>query len=165
MVPPPADMDKGSVRTLVLSSLADTQAFGRLLGQIAQPGDVICLDGDLGAGKTTLTQAIALGLGVGLGDYVTSPSFAILHEYHGRIPLYHMDFYRLTDSADIEDLGLDEYFFLSGLAVLEWSERAGDLVPPTRLKITMTTQSDESRLLTCDLGTGSWQERWSKLSL
>ncbi len=163
MVAPPADMDKGTVRTLVLSSLDETLVFGRLLGTIAQAGDVICLDGDLGAGKTTLTQAIALGLEVGPGDYVTSPSFAILHEYQGRIPLYHMDFYRLTDSADIEDLGLVEYFFLSGLAVLEWCERAGDLVPPSRLKITMTTRPDESRLLTCDLGTGPWQEKWSSL--
>jgi tRNA threonylcarbamoyladenosine biosynthesis protein TsaE len=161
MVAPLADMDKGTVRTLVLSSLDETLAFGRFLGKIAQPGDVICLDGDLGAGKTTLTQAIAHGLEVPSDDYVTSPSFAILHEYQGRIPLYHMDFYRLTDSADIEDLGLDEYFFLSGLAVLEWSERAGDLVPATRLKITMITQPDESRLVTCDLGAGPWQERWS----
>jgi tRNA threonylcarbamoyladenosine biosynthesis protein TsaE len=158
-------MGKKMVQTLLLPSLADTLSFGRLLGQAAQSGDVICLDGDLGAGKTTLTQAIALGLEVPAGDYVTSPSFAILHEYHGRLPLYHMDFYRLTDSADIEDLGLDEYFFLSGLAVLEWCERAGDLVPTTRLKITMTTQPDESRLLTCDLGTGSWQERWPSLPL
>lgn len=160
-----ADMDKGTVRTLVFSSLDETLAFGRLLGKIAQPGDVICLDGDLGAGKTTLTQAIAHGLEVPSDDYVTSPSFAILHEYQGRIPLYHMDFYRLTDSADIEDLGLDEYFFLSGLAVLEWSERAGDLIPATRLKITMITQPDESRLVTCDLGAGPWRERMSKLSL
>ena len=150
---------------ILLKTLADTMAFGRLLGQTAQPGDVICLDGDLGAGKTTLTQAIAQGLEVPADEYVTSPSFAILHEYQGRIPLYHMDFYRLTDAADIQDLGLDEYLFLSGLAVLEWCERAGDLVPATRLKITMTTLPDESRLLICDPGVGSWQERWQNLQL
>lgn len=153
------------MKTILLKTLADTLAFGRLLGQAAQPGDVICLDGDLGAGKTTLTQAIAQGLEVPADEYVTSPSFAILHEYQGRIPLYHMDFYRLTDAADIQDLGLDEYLFLSGLAVLEWCERAGDLVPATRLKITMTTLPDESRLLTCDPGVGSWQERWLNLQL
>lgn len=150
------------MKTILLKTLADTLAFGRLLGQAARPGDVICLDGDLGAGKTTLTQAIARGLEVPADEYVTSPSFAILHEYQGRMPLYHMDFYRLTDAADIEDLGLDEYLFLSGLAVLEWCERAGDLVPATRLKITMTTLPDESRLLTCDPGVGSWQERWQE---
>ncbi len=148
------------LKTILLKNLADTLAFGRLLGQSAQPGDVICLDGDLGAGKTTLTQAIAQGLGVPASEYVTSPSFAILHEYQGRLPLYHMDFYRLTDAADVQDMGLDEYLFLSGLAVLEWCERAGGLIPATSLKINMTTLPDESRLLTCDPGVGSWKERW-----
>ena len=153
------------MKTMLLKTLAETLAFGRLLGQSARPGDIICLDGDLGAGKTTLTQAIAQGLEVPANDYVTSPSFAILHEYQGRLPLYHMDFYRLTDSADIEDMGLDEYFFLSGLTVLEWSERAGNLVPASRLKITLTTLPDDSRLLTCDPGVGSWQERCQELGL
>lgn len=148
------------MKTIQMPTLAATMAFGRLLGQAARPGDVICLDGDLGAGKTTLTQAIAQGLEVPAHDYVTSPSFAILHEYQGRLPLYHMDFYRLTGAADIQDLGLDEYFSLSGLAVLEWCERAGELIPATRLRINLTIGHDESRLLNCDLGLGSWQERW-----
>jgi tRNA threonylcarbamoyladenosine biosynthesis protein TsaE len=148
------------MKTMLLKTLADTLALGRFLGQSALPGDVICLDGDLGAGKTTLTQAIAEGLGVPANDYVTSPSFAIFHEYQGRIPLYHMDFYRLTGIADIMDMGLDEYFFLSGLTVLEWAERAGDLVPATRLKITLTIGPDDSRLLICDPGVGTWKERW-----
>jgi tRNA threonylcarbamoyladenosine biosynthesis protein TsaE len=147
------------MKTILLKTLADTLAFGRLLGQVAQPGDVICLDGDLGAGKTTLTQAIAQGLEVPENEYVTSPSFAFFHEYQGRLPLYHMDFYRLSDAADVQDLGLDEYFSLAGLAVLEWCERAEDLVPATRLKINMTMELDESRLLICDLGVGVWQER------
>lgn len=153
------------METILLKTLADTLAFGRLLGQSAQPGDVICLDGDLGAGKTTLTQAIAQGLEVPAKDYVTSPSFAILHEYQGRLPLYHMDFYRLAGVADIQDMGLDEYFFLSGLTVLEWCARAGDLVPATRLKINLTIGPDDSRLLSYDPGAGSWQERWQNLNL
>lgn len=147
------------MKTILLKTLADTLAFGRFLGQVAQSGDVICLDGDLGAGKTTLTQAIAQGLEVPANDYVTSPSFAIFHEYQGRLPLYHMDFYRLADAADVQDLGLDEYFFLAGLTVLEWCERAEDLVPATRLKINMTIELDESRRLICDPGVGVWQER------
>lgn len=154
-----------AMNTILLKTLADTLALGRFLGQSALPGDVICLDGDLGAGKTTLTQAIAEGLGVPAKDYVTSPSFAIFHEYQGRIPLYHMDFYRLTGVADIVDMGLDEYFFLSGLTVLEWAERAGDLVPATRLKINLTIGPDDSRLLTCDLGVGTWKERWQDWNL
>jgi len=148
-----------SEQTIVLKTLADTQAFGRLLGQTAQPGDVICLDGDLGAGKTTLTQAIASGLEVSSDEYVTSPSFAILHEYQGRMPLYHMDFYRLTDAAEVADLGLDEYFSLSGLTVLEWCERAESLVPANRLRLTLTIGPDECRFVVCDPGVGNWQKR------
>jgi len=149
-----------SMRTIVLKNLADTLAFGRFLGQSAQPGDVICLDGDLGAGKTTLTQAIAVGLEVPPQEYVTSPSFAIFHEYQGRLPLYHMDFYRLTDAAEVADLGLDEYFSLTGLTVLEWCERAEELVPPTRLRLTLTIGPDESRIVICDFGAGTWRARW-----
>jgi len=148
-----------SVQTIVLKTLADTLAFGRFLGQIAHPGDVICLDGDLGAGKTTLTQAIAAGLEVPSDEYVTSPSFAILHEYQGRMPLYHMDFYRLTDAVEVADLGLDEYFSLSGLTVLEWCERAESLIPANRLRLTLTIGPDESRFVVCDPGVGSWRER------
>lgn len=148
-----------SAQTIVLKTLADTLAFGRLLGQLAQPGDVICLDGDLGAGKTTLTQAIAAGLEVPPEEYVTSPSFAILHEYQGRMPLYHMDFYRLSDAAEVSDLGLDEYFFLSGLTVLEWCERAENLVPASRLRLTLTIGQDESRIVVYDPGDGGWQKR------
>ena len=95
-----------------LKSLEEHCCLGRLLGELALPGDVICLDGDLGAGKTTLTQAIARGLDVPNTCYVTSPSFAIFHEYPGRIPLYHMDFYRLQDSLEIVELGFEEYFYL-----------------------------------------------------
>lgn len=153
------------MKTILLKTLADTLVFGRFLGQVAQPGDVICLDGDLGAGKTTLTQAIAQGLEVPANDYVTSPSFAIFQEYQGRLPLYHMDFYRLAGAADIQDMGLDEYFFLSGLTVLEWCDRAGELVPANRLKINLTIGSDESRRLTCDSGVGAWKKRLQNLNL
>ena len=115
--------------------LADTERLGFLLGQSAVPGDVICLDGDLGAGKTTLSQAIARGLGVPADCYVTSPSFAMLHEYEGRIPMYHMDFYRLHDEVEVLDLGFDEYFYLAGLTVIEWSRRAEPILPKERLSL------------------------------
>ncbi len=97
-----------------LINLSDTEKLGRLLGEMALPGDVICLDGDLGAGKTALSQAIARGLEVPDSCYVTSPSFAIMHEYEGRLPMYHMDFYRLQDAGEVEDLGFEEYFYLTG---------------------------------------------------
>lgn len=145
--------------SLVLKNLEQTRAFGHLLGQLAEPGDVICLCGDLGAGKTTLTQAIAQGLGVSEQEYVTSPSFAIFHEYQGRIPLYHMDFYRLIGADDVLAMGLDEYFFLSGLTVLEWSERVEELIPPFRLRIHLTIGPEDSRIVRYDTGTGAWNTR------
>ena len=83
------------------SSLAATLEVGKKLGSFSEPGDVICLGGELGSGKTTLAQAIAEGAGVDQRQYVNSPTFAVLHEYGGRIPIYHMDFYRLGSSEDV----------------------------------------------------------------
>lgn len=131
-----------------LHNLEDTEKLGLLLGNLAAPGDVICLDGDLGAGKTALSQAIARGLGVPDTCYVTSPSFAILHEYEGRIPMYHMDFYRLQDAGEVEDLGFDEYFYLAGLTVIEWSSRAVELLPDDRIALLIELNNDLSRTIT-----------------
>ena len=128
-----------------LNSIHDTEKLGITIGNIAQPGDVICLNGCLGAGKTTLTQAIARGLGVPSSCYVTSPSYTIMHEYIGVIPLYHMDFYRLNDSGDIIDLGFEEYFYLDGLTVIEWSERAEDILPRDRVSIAIRLNKDQGR--------------------
>lgn len=128
-----------------LVHLSDTEKFGRFLGETAAPGDVICLDGDLGAGKTTLSQAIARGLQVPENCYVTSPSFAIFHEYSGRLPMYHMDFYRLNDASDVIDLGLEEYFYLRGLTVVEWSRRAREILPEKRISIELQINDGKSR--------------------
>ncbi len=128
-----------------LKNLSDTEKLGRLLGAAAGPGESICLDGDLGAGKTTLSQAIARGLGVPENCYVTSPSFAILHEYEGRMPMYHMDFYRLQGVDEVLDLGFDEYFYLSGLTVIEWSKRAIEILPEERLTLEMAQGSEGIR--------------------
>jgi len=128
-----------------VEGLQGTKTIGLLLGKHAQAGSVILLEGDLGAGKTTLTQSIALGLGVDAKEYVTSPSFAILHEYEGRLPLYHMDLYRLSGEDEVVDLGFDEYFFGNGLCVIEWPNRAGELVPPHALSITIHFFDDDVR--------------------
>lgn len=149
---------------LTLHSPEETRKFGVKLGQIALPGDVICLDGDLGAGKTTLTQAIAEGLQVPDECYVTSPSFAIFHEYAGRMPLYHIDFYRLSSVEEVEELGLEEFFYGSGLTVIEWPERAEQLIPSSRLYLNMKVAGEESRRIKCDPGTGEWQERINKIT-
>ncbi|MGW8193434.1 MAG: tRNA (adenosine(37)-N6)-threonylcarbamoyltransferase complex ATPase subunit type 1 TsaE [Desulforhopalus sp.] len=135
---------------LIVKDIDDTEKLGRLLGEHAEPGDVICLDGDLGAGKTALVQAIARGLAVPANCYVTSPSFAILHEYVGRLPLYHMDFYRLQGEEEIEDLGFEEYFYMEGITVIEWSRRAENILPKERLAITMVVNDDLSRTVTLE---------------
>jgi tRNA threonylcarbamoyladenosine biosynthesis protein TsaE len=158
-------MVRMSLKVIVLNSLADTDRFGLQLGSIALPGDVICLDGELGAGKTTITQAIAKGLEVPPSCYVTSPSFAILHEYPGRIPLYHMDFYRLRDSLDVENLGFEEYFYLSGLTVIEWSEKASELLPVERLVLHIQIEPDDKRIVRCTYLTRGWEERLGTLGM
>ncbi|MBM9519015.1 tRNA (adenosine(37)-N6)-threonylcarbamoyltransferase complex ATPase subunit type 1 TsaE [Desulforhopalus vacuolatus] len=127
---------------LKLKNLQETQLLGRILGELAVAGDIICLEGDLGAGKTTLTQALALGLGVEEDNYVTSPSFAILQEYEGRAPLYHFDFYRLGDSAEVEEQGFSEYFFAGGVCVIEWPQAAEASLPPERLTLTLIIDMD-----------------------
>lgn len=130
---------------LVSHSPKQTQYLGVCLGKLAQAGDVLLLIGDLGTGKTCLTQGIAWGLGV--KEYAFSPSFVIVREYHGRLPLYHIDFYRLNHLEEIEDLGLDEYFYGSGICVVEWAEKGLKALPPENLLITLSYISGRQRSL------------------
>jgi tRNA threonylcarbamoyladenosine biosynthesis protein TsaE len=112
-----------------------TQLLGSYLGELAQKADIFLLVGDLGTGKTCLVQGIARGLNV--KEYAFSPSFVILREYHGRLPLYHVDFYRLHDIEEIADLGLEEYFYGGGVCVVEWAEKGLQIMPRDRLLITI----------------------------
>lgn len=134
-----------SSHTLFLASLADTISLGQHLGRVAQPGDIFTLSGDLGAGKTTLTQAIGQGLDVPPEHYITSPTFSLLHEYPGRIPLYHMDLYRLGSAAEVEELGFEDYMYGEGLTVIEWPDRLEDLMPTSRLDIYLTHVDEMQR--------------------
>jgi len=101
----------------------DTLKIGKMIGKDAIAGDVILLIGDLGAGKTWLTKGIAQGLEVPEDYYITSPSFTIINEYPGRIPLYHIDLFRFSKDIDWENIGIEEYIFSKGVAVIEWAER------------------------------------------
>ena len=148
---------------IAFASLQRTEEFGRILGRIVEPGDVITLQGPLGAGKTALTQAIARGLKVDPDIYVTSPTFSLLHEYQGRIPLYHMDLYRLTDEEDIETLGFPEYFSGSGVTVIEWPERLGSLMPAQRLEIVMHISDETSRKANLTGHGDSWQKKVAEI--
>jgi tRNA threonylcarbamoyladenosine biosynthesis protein TsaE len=130
---------------IISGSPEETQKLGARLGELACPGDVLLLVGKLGAGKTCLTQGIARGLGI--KEYAASPSFVVVRELQGRLPLYHMDFYRLDNLAEIADLGLDDYFYGQGVSVVEWAEKGLSLLPPEHLLIEMSYISDTGRRL------------------
>ena len=100
-----------------------TLVLGYQLGKCLKPGDIVLLFGDLGAGKTTLTQGICQGLGLKKGEYIRSPTFTLVNLYQGRIPISHIDLYRLDSLAEIEALGLEEYLFSNSVSLIEWSEK------------------------------------------
>jgi len=112
-----------------------TQLLGSYLGKLARKADVLLLTGDLGTGKTCLVQGIARGLNV--EEHAFSPSFVIVRQYHGRLPLYHIDFYRLDSFGEIAGLGLEEYFYGDGVCVVEWAEKGQQLVPQDNLLISI----------------------------
>ncbi|MCX5864264.1 MAG: tRNA (adenosine(37)-N6)-threonylcarbamoyltransferase complex ATPase subunit type 1 TsaE [Deltaproteobacteria bacterium] len=145
--------------TISLPDLRATIALGRYLGETARPGEVITLAGTLGAGKTTLTQAIGQGLQVPESCYITSPTFSLLHEYPGRLPLYHLDLYRLSDETEIEDLGLLEYLYGTGLSVIEWPDRLGSLMPEDRLHIELSLLGETERLVEITAHGEAWREK------
>jgi tRNA threonylcarbamoyladenosine biosynthesis protein TsaE len=144
---------------LELSSLEETRALGMVLGKIAEPADIITLEGPLGAGKTALTQAIGWGLGIDPKTYITSPTFSLLQEYQGRLPLYHMDLYRLAGEEDIENLGFVEYIYGEGLTVIEWPERLGTLMPSERLHVHLLITGETSRSAQLTTHGRQWQKK------
>ena len=127
---------------IILKNLEETQKFGEKLGSILKEGDILCLNGDLGAGKTTLTKSIGSGLGV--DEYITSPTFALINEYRGRIPVYHIDVYRLENVEEIDDLGFDEYIYGSGVTIIEWAERIKSFLPEDRIILDIRRGHDEN---------------------
>ena len=144
-------------------SANDAITLGEKIGKHLKVGDIVFLFGDLGAGKTTLAQAIAKGAGVDENEYVCSPTFAFMHEYKGIIPIYHMDFYRLESSDDVLALGLDEYFYVAGITLIEWYERAEDVLPQERLLLKLEITDQNSRKIQLSSPTESWQDRITRL--
>ena len=116
------------------------RSLGHQLACFLCPGDVIAMSGDLGTGKTTLTKAIAEGLGV--TELVTSPTFTIVHEYQGRLPLYHFDVYRVYDPDELYELGYEEYFYGQGVSVVEWADLIPDLIPDHALRVAIKYSED-----------------------
>jgi tRNA threonylcarbamoyladenosine biosynthesis protein TsaE len=124
--------------TLISSDPEETFRIGRILGETLTEGAIVALIGELGAGKTSLTQGIARGVGVPEGYAITSPTFTLINEYPGRPNLVHLDVYRLSGSPDLLDLGYEEYFFGKNVTVIEWAEKIQDVLPDKSLFITLT---------------------------
>ena len=135
----------------VLKNLKETEAFGKELAKNLKAGDVIALTGPLGAGKTTLTKAIAAGLGV--SETITSPTFTIVCEYEsGRLPLYHFDVYRVSDEDELFEMGFEEYFHKGGVCLIEWADLIDpNLLPPETVYIRLDYGDEEDdRILTAE---------------
>jgi tRNA threonylcarbamoyladenosine biosynthesis protein TsaE len=133
------------VPTFDLADLEATQAFGRALGRRLFPGAVVALIGPLGAGKTHLVRAIAEGLDIPDSRVVTSPTFVLVQEYAGRLPIYHFDAYRLRGEGDFADLGVHEYFEGDGVSLVEWADRVHGCLPREHLRIELRITGATSR--------------------
>ncbi len=128
---------------IITGSREETILLGEKIAKRCTPGTVIALRGGLGAGKTTIVQGIARGLGV--SEIVTSPTFVIIAEYEGRLPLHHIDLYRISGETEFEDLGAEELLYGGGVSVIEWSERIEQLLPGGSVTIAITVTGPETR--------------------
>jgi len=138
------------VLDFVSHSAAQTHRLGVRLGRLIQPGDVLLLTGEFGAGKTTLIQGLAEGLGV--AGPVTSPSFTLIWEYradadHGSVPFYHIDLYRVSRVEETREIGLDEYLYGGGVCAVEWADRVPDAMPVESLRISLSFLSETKRVV------------------
>jgi len=133
------------VATFISNSPAETEAFGRRLAKDVGPGSVLALKGELGSGKTQFVKGLVAGLDS--RGPVTSPTFTILHEYAGRLPVYHFDFFRLQDRQSAARLGLDDYFFDIGVSVIEWADKFPELVPAHAQWISFEMKSENERMI------------------
>ncbi|MFQ5860822.1 MAG: tRNA (adenosine(37)-N6)-threonylcarbamoyltransferase complex ATPase subunit type 1 TsaE [Dehalococcoidia bacterium] len=142
--------------TIVTHSPRETQEVGRSLGREAQGGDLFLLSGPLGGGKTCLTQGIAWGLGV--QEYARSPTFVLINQYRGRLPLYHIDLFRIDDPTEALELGLEEYLSSEGVCVVEWADKAADLFPQEHLWVYLDYHGAENqRVLRFTTQSARWQ--------
>ena len=130
-------------------SAKETVTFGEKIGKALQANDVLALIGDLGAGKTTLMQGLAKGLGV--SELVTSPTFTLINQYIGKLPVFHIDLYRLDQLEQIQDLGIEEYLTANGVCVIEWAERMGALLPKKAYKIELKYLEENERQICVSL--------------
>jgi len=128
------------VITLRSKNEKETIRLGEIIGANLEAGDVVCLDGQLGTGKTVIAKAIAVSLGV--DEYVTSPSYTIINEYNGKLPVYHFDVYRIDDIDEMYELGYEEYFFGAGVCIIEWASMIEELLPENCLFVKLKQSED-----------------------
>jgi len=136
-----------------LDSVKNTLEFGERLGHILKGGDVLALTGDLGAGKTLITRGIALGLGI-TAEQVTSPTFTLIQTYEGRLPVIHVDLYRLEDPSAILQLGLEDYFTPQNIVIIEWADRLLQILPQDYLALHLEHGDTETTRYLTIRGTG-----------
>ena len=120
--------------------------FGKRLARHLKKGDILCLYGDLGSGKTTFTKGIAQGLKIN-ANKVNSPTFVLMNAYQGRLPLFHFDFYRLEEATEISAIGYEEFFYDNGITVIEWPQRLKSLLPSDYLGVKLTRKSEQQRAI------------------
>lgn len=126
----------------------ETEWLGNVIGAQLAPGDVVSLVGELGSGKTCFTRGLARGMGIDCTVPIVSPTFTLINEYPGQRPLYHFDLYRIKDIGEVLELGYQEYFFGEGVTVIEWGERAEELLPEEHLKVEFFYQDETVRMIT-----------------
>ena len=134
--------------TLTTKTAEETIALGKKIGNLLRKGDVIAMQGTLAAGKTTITKGIAQALGI--KETITSPTFCLISEYEGKLPLYHMDVYRLEGGEDFVNLGTDDMIYGEGVSIIEWSEKIMDELPKKTIILKLEPQEDGSRIITID---------------
>lgn len=123
------------------SSPDDTEKLGFCLGSIAKKGYIVCLVGELGVGKTEFVKGFARGMGI--EDQIVSPTFTIVNEYMGKIPLYHFDVYRLDSVDEMYDLGYEEYFFGDGVTIIEWANQISEIIPGDNIAVTISKDMEQ----------------------
>lgn len=131
--------------TFESNSVSDTIAFGKQFAERLNPGDIVCLEGDLGAGKTHFVKGIASFFGVDKAS-VSSPTFTLINEYNGSLPIYHFDCYRLKSEQEALEIGIEEYLFGDGVSVIEWPSKIKNLIPENSIKIEIKHQGDSKRI-------------------
>lgn len=130
---------------IVSNNDKETHSWGKRLADFLKPGDVVALYGELGSGKTVFAQGVCAGLEV--HNYVTSPSFTLIQEYQGRLPVFHFDFYRLTSEREIEDLGVHSYWESEGVSIIEWADRGEPFLPKEHISVKLDRYKENGKIM------------------